>query len=356
MKQPGQKWTLQTSCICMNLPRRQDRRFVLLQTAPDDVAKTIQFIHAADGECVSEMKCRRWNIGKRSYAVGLSKRIAIRRFLQSDDDALLLLEDDVMFTKDFTSKIDFLIDNLPDGWGMFFLGGNHVRPPLETDSPGLVRCVKTHFNHALMIRRWCASRILKELGKKPFRQMFSDQTVGKLQSEIPTYAPERWIALQRHFSSDNIGGMRGRRTWSHTQGSDLIHDDEATAILCVVKPTSRILIMGSPGVCEYLTAVFKSSSRHASQSIRLVSDARLPVLEPNTVDVCIVSNTTTPDPLKHLRTAITHGGWLFVHGTTDQPSRNEDLETELLDQFRVACKVTHTSKGMTVFQRKPSQN
>lgn len=140
----------------MNLPRRHDRRFVLLQTAPHALTTIIQFIDAADGECVSEMKCRKWNIGKRAYAVGLSKRIAIRRFLQSDDDVLLLLEDDVMFTKDFTSRIDSLIDNLPDGWGMFFLGGNHVRPTLETGSPGLVRCVKTHFNHALMIRRWCA--------------------------------------------------------------------------------------------------------------------------------------------------------------------------------------------------------
>ncbi len=185
--------------------------------------------------------------------------------------------------------------------------------------------------------------------------MFSDQTLGKLQSEIPTYAPERWLALQRHFSSDNIGGMRGRRTWSHPQGSDLVHDDEATAILSVIRPRSRILIIGSPEVCDFLTAIFKSSSRYASQSIKLASDARLPVFEQNTVDVGIAFGTTTPDPLKDLRSIIASGGWLFVHGTSDQPPRNQNLETELVDQFRVACKITHTPQGMTVFQRKPSQ-
>lgn len=339
----------------MNLPRRQDRRFVLLQTAPHDLATVIQFIDAADGQCVSEMKCRKWNIGKRSYAVGLSKRIAIRRFLQSANDALLLLEDDVMFTKDFTNRIDSLIDNLPDDWGMFFLGGNHVKPPLETDSPGLVRCVKTHFNHALMIRRWCAPRILKELGKKPFRTMFSDQTLGKLQSEIPTYAPERWLALQRHFSSDNIGGMRGRRTWSHPKPSELIHDDEVTAILCVVRPNSRILIIGSPEICDFLTVIFKSSSRYASQSIRLISEALLPAFEPGTVDICITSDTIVGGQLRALRTTITFGGWLFVHGNSDPPLHRGELESKLSSQFRTECKITHTPKGMTVFQRKTPQ-
>jgi len=59
---------------------------------------------------------------KNQYACLLSHIKALEAFKASGDSIGIIIEDDIVFTKDFKEKLDITLTQLPEEWWMFYLG------------------------------------------------------------------------------------------------------------------------------------------------------------------------------------------------------------------------------------------
>jgi GR25 family glycosyltransferase involved in LPS biosynthesis len=83
------------------------------------------------------------------YALALTQRLALRKVAQRKAPAVLLLEDDVVFHPNFRALIATV--ELPEEWGIFYLGCAHARKP-EWAGSRAVRVREAADTHAVAIR------------------------------------------------------------------------------------------------------------------------------------------------------------------------------------------------------------
>ena len=185
----------------MNLRTRLDRRLETewqFENAELEVAR----FPAIDANW---LRSRKGYQTKNKYACGLTKQLIIRRALLSDAEAVFIFEDDIILH----SRLQELLANieLPDDWGMFFLGGQHHVPP-QGVSPGLVRCRHIVDNHAFGIRRPHYRQLLATLRDNDDSTRYSsDRRIAHLQNEIPTYAAFPNLAWQAKNMSNLTGSV-----------------------------------------------------------------------------------------------------------------------------------------------------
>ncbi|MBB5353723.1 hypothetical protein HNR46_003984 [Haloferula luteola] len=159
------------------------------------------------------------------YALALTQRLAIRRAKLRRAEAVLLLEDDVIFHPNFRALAEGI--DLPDDWGMFFLGCKHVEEPIPC-APGVVRVTHAIDTHAVAIRQPYFNRVIGALdahGKPtPDHPLASDRFLAALQKEIPSYACFPNLAWQATDSSDLLHQTYSSYHLAGTQkaGLDLI--------------------------------------------------------------------------------------------------------------------------------------
>ncbi len=189
-------------CLCANLLRRKDRHFVMRHSIPDVLGEPLQFLVAIDGEMVPAWKLHRYPEDARpsGYAVRLTKRIALRKFLQSGRDFLLYLEDDVVISEEFDERV---AEAMQLGRDLMFLGGGHHLPPIGTGR--WLRCHKTFNNHALLFSRAGAKVCLKILSE--WKQGWSDSEIQQATEEgrIEAWCVNPMVAFQRDTITDNFG-------------------------------------------------------------------------------------------------------------------------------------------------------
>jgi len=139
------------------------------------------------------------------YALALTQRLAIRQARQHGAEAVLLLEDDVILHPNFSSLLAGI--ELPDDWGIFFLGCQHFEDPIPC-APGIVRVKHAVDTHAVAIRKPYYNRVIEALnvhGKPtPNHPLASDRFLAALQSEIPSYACFPNLAWQANEASDLV--------------------------------------------------------------------------------------------------------------------------------------------------------
>lgn len=96
----------------------------------------------------------------RRYACSVAKRIAIRNGFQSGAESVLLLEDDVVFHLELRERLEKI--ELPEDWGLFYLGCRHLKPPVPY-GPSLLRCTQATDNHAVLIHRNYKNQVIRGL-------------------------------------------------------------------------------------------------------------------------------------------------------------------------------------------------
>ena len=221
--------------ICANLERRCDRRFVIANNLEGLMGVSITFVNSVDGDCIPSWKLERFpeQTTKSSYAVRLTKRLALRKFLQSGRKWLLYLEDDVAITEDFEETV---FEGIQKGHDVIFLGGNHHEAP-EGDGRWR-KCRATFNNHALLLSRVGARKL-----RKVFRRWTSAWSDRELQKAIFEGNVEAWcveppVAYQRETKSDNSGNVGSvsfaELTKPHMQPDDLAVLDVALNFCRVV--------------------------------------------------------------------------------------------------------------------------
>lgn len=137
------------------------------------------------------------------YALALTQRLALRDAARRKAPAVLLLEDDVVFHPNFSSLIATV--ELPEDWGIFYLGCSHVQRPQWT-AARVVRVQEAVDTHAVAIRAPYYRRVMQILDRhlktNPGVPAASDRFLALLHREIPTYACFPNLAWQSVSSSD----------------------------------------------------------------------------------------------------------------------------------------------------------
>lgn len=131
------------------------------------------------------------------FALALTQRLVLREAARRRAPAVLLLEDDVVFHPNFKALVAAV--ELPDDWGIFYLGCAHaVRP--EWAGTRVVRVRRAVDMHAVAIRASHYRRVMKMLDRHRKADAgvpkASDQYLALLHDEIPTYAAYPNLAWQ----------------------------------------------------------------------------------------------------------------------------------------------------------------
>jgi GR25 family glycosyltransferase involved in LPS biosynthesis len=199
--------------LWINLGRREDRRHAV-EAELEKAGIVAERFAAVDAACIPAgnvpvldrpQPVRGYESAGR-YALGLTQRLALREAARRKAPAVLLLEDDVVFHPNFRALIATV--ELPEDWGIFYLGCAHTRKP-EWAGSRVVRVREAADTHAVAIRAPYFRRVMDLLDRhqkaNPGVPAASDRFLALLHEEIPTYACFPNLAWQATSESDLIG-------------------------------------------------------------------------------------------------------------------------------------------------------
>jgi hypothetical protein len=142
------------------------------------------------------------------YALALTQRLAIRRARMRGAEAVLLLEDDVIFHPNLRALLEMV--EPPEDWGIFYLGCGLIESP-EPAAPGILRvgAGQTADTHAVAIHSRYFDQVIEGLDAfnkpDPGFPLASDRFLAALHEEIPSYACFPNLAWQAEAQSDLKG-------------------------------------------------------------------------------------------------------------------------------------------------------
>jgi hypothetical protein len=152
-------------------------------------------------------------------AHSIATRQMIERARRNNWLSVLILEDDVVFHPEFQERLEGI--ELPEDWGMFYLGGIHCSMP-ETVSPGLVKAWRIYDTHAYAIHARYYGLISEILRDKSSRERCTDLRISSLHTIIPTYACFPNLAWQ----DDVFSIIAGRKYTNYLpDGRQAIHPE-----------------------------------------------------------------------------------------------------------------------------------
>ncbi len=188
----------------LNLNKQDDRRRKVLNALLDHDMPDVERLPAMDGRWVKDS--RGYCSGTR-YAQALTHKMAVWRARQRKAPAVLVFEDDVVFAKELRARLWEI--ELPEDWGMFFLGCQHLERP-EVAGPGLVRCHRTWDMHAYAVNARYYNTVMHILtatkGHPAKGAMTCDTQLQLIQKEVPCYAAWPNLAWQPREVSYAAGG------------------------------------------------------------------------------------------------------------------------------------------------------
>lgn len=200
----------------INLGRRQERRF-------ETEWQLLKIGIAAERFPAVDARFVRKNRGYEStgrYALALSQRLALRKAIMVGAEAVLILEDDVVFHPELVERLKEI--KLPEDWGIFYLGCAHQKRPWPAGK-SIVRTPYALDTHAFAVRAPYFKRVMTALSVKQRKEvghpLASDWFLADLHGEIPTYACYPNLAWQAVSASDLTGGTYSNYTESGEQQS-----------------------------------------------------------------------------------------------------------------------------------------
>lgn len=207
--------------VCaITLERRPARRERLLSHLRSlELDGGVQCVAAVDGR--AEHPPEGWGAGPGAWGCRLSHLALLRQALTDGAEHVLVLEDDVIFSPHTAQCLPRLMQDLPESWGQFYLGGQHLQDPVETVTPLIWRATNINRTHAYAVHRRALPAVvehLERLGDYLSRgQWHVDHQLGTGQSAglWETCAPSWWLAGQAEGESDIAGNTPEERWWHH---------------------------------------------------------------------------------------------------------------------------------------------
>jgi hypothetical protein len=206
-----------STIVVISLRRRKDRLdgfFARLAAAWPAAVDRVQVVEAVDGELCPAPDW--WRGPPGAFGCYRSHHRVIESALVAQVEELLVLEDDVTFCDCFEVRLAGIRHALPDDWGQFYLGGQHLAPP-EPVNDLVVRGSNINRTHAYFVR-----------GGEPMRHLYRhlhpgehwegkhhvDHHYGRLhRKRWPAYAPREWLCGQAADHSDIKNRPQEERWW-----------------------------------------------------------------------------------------------------------------------------------------------
>lgn len=215
--------------VCINLDASRHRWGVFYRQLNDQITRHIGAVErvSAYSPRTMPMPLPEWlRLTDKSWACYQSHLAQIERGIADGVTELLILEDDAVFDRTFSSAYMEFRSAVPDGWDALYLGGRHKRPPFDVRAH-YVRCRDTVLHHAWMLSASGLVKLrdhlrdLQGLRALRHRKQNKDQWCGEGMSleKFIAYAPrQRWLVHQRGGKSDRnntfhpsrFGGCRTR--------------------------------------------------------------------------------------------------------------------------------------------------
>lgn len=194
--------------VVISLATRYDRRIAFWRQFPADwPLPRPRYVRAVDGAHLTAPA--HWRSGAASYGCALSHLSVLQDAMYHRRQAVLVFEDDALFTDDATDALQRFAEDVPDDWQLLLLGGQHMRPPRRV-TQNVVRCRRASRTHAYIIRG-PSIPALHELWSRARTDI--DRGWGDLQREVPTYAAWPFIVGQAAGHSDIVGLHMPERFW-----------------------------------------------------------------------------------------------------------------------------------------------
>jgi GR25 family glycosyltransferase involved in LPS biosynthesis len=154
-------------------------------------------------------------------SIYLKQEQIYRAIAESDAPLSLVLEDDAIFASDFGERFPSLLDRLPDGYDMIFLGSSVYQPlpdAVSVDSPEFLRIARSRTTFARFVSADCARKILERLDGAPIEisnDLMLDRLIGTLSLETYWLSDPLFVqGSETGVFPSSIGVPWRESTWS----------------------------------------------------------------------------------------------------------------------------------------------
>lgn len=201
--------------VVINLARRPDRWKLFSESClVDDVER----FEAIDCKVPTEPKPEWWRSGNGAWGCHLSHHAIMRQAIANglhDGGALLVFEDDAIFSNDFIDAAIPFLASVPRQWDQIYLGGQHLsRTQVINDK--VIRGYNVNRAHAYILNGPFIVTLhdhLTDCNKRQTHKQHVDYRMGMLHPTINCYCPRRWLVGQRGGVSDIGIYMKGVQFW-----------------------------------------------------------------------------------------------------------------------------------------------
>jgi hypothetical protein len=171
-----------------------------------------------------------WKQGGGAWGCYRSHARILEECLNAGHQSVLIFEDDATFCENFTEASQRYLEALPQGWSQAYLGGQHLKKPIElADNPLVVRARDINRTHAYAVGgREGMTTIYKWLNEttKWRNRNHVDHHYGRLHWNASSgyYAPAQWLCGQAEGKSDISWKEAGERWWLRGNVSAAVQD------------------------------------------------------------------------------------------------------------------------------------
>jgi glycosyl transferase family 25 len=147
---------------CVNLKHREDRKINILNECKKYDLGEFKFFEAFNGNKIPH----NYKISNGNVGLIMSNIEIIKEAKNNNYKNILVIEDDCYFT-DEIQNIDSYMNQLPNDWDMFYLGGNHnecagTPPPIKINEK-IVKLHHTFTTHFVVINSSIYDILLEKL-------------------------------------------------------------------------------------------------------------------------------------------------------------------------------------------------
>lgn len=270
--------------FCINLARREDRWQEFLQhastvkwftdeearahgcTPGQTVASDVQRYEAIDGKVLGGSPPRWWKQGGGAWGCWRSHVRLMEDCLHQGWDGYIVLEDDALFSQDFTRRFGPYLDALPEDFDLAYLGGqywnaatypprrvnDHVQRPFDVNRTHAMifqaKGLPTIYKALHCFDRWKPDWHVDHALGQIARYAYTGQSHGLINDEVDgkgnrvehwpktnIYTPMGpWLVAQREGYSDicsNANGPQKLRTWDRPPSAGHVTQLPFTAVL-----------------------------------------------------------------------------------------------------------------------------
>jgi hypothetical protein len=228
--------------VLVNLKRRPDRlaRALAALEACDWPFAVPEVFEAIDGQLTPAPEG--WQSGAGAWGCLRSHQRILERAIQDGVDRLLVLEDDVCFSRNFATDVAAFLRSVPNDWDQLLIGGQHR---LESGIPEpvnryVLRCKSCERTHCYAIRGAFMRKAYQRLcgGGRFNAEVHCDWILARdpeMQRQHRVYAPTLFLAGQEEAHSD-IGNRTTPRLFWNAPGPELpvVHLRSSHSLACVL--------------------------------------------------------------------------------------------------------------------------